>query len=91
MDKIRNLFWREFYYVHVQNDLNILDYNKKYKYDYENTIMKKFFNSQSNFFLQDALIIKLKKTGFLENRERLYLSLFYKLMLFDWVKCEFIF
>lgn len=90
---IRNLYWRDFYYVQMYNDENY-HYkiygkyaNKKWKNNEK--LFNKWKNGKTGIPIVDAGIIQLKKTGWIHNRIRLIVGTqLVKYYMVDWRKGE---
>ena len=89
------LFWKEFYvYIskYIPHVLKGKSMKLKYdeiKWDYNNSIFKKWCEGKTGFPIVDAGMRELNKTGYMHNRSRLITSGFLvKLALIDWRKGE---
>lgn len=94
-DLIKQLYWREFYYILAYNRPDVFD-GKSFKPLYDNinwkndkTLFTKWKQGKTGFPIVDAGMRELNETGYMHNRSRLITSNFMiKLLGTDWKEGE---
>lgn len=94
-DLIKQLYWREFYYILAYNRLDIFKGKSfkplydKIKWKNDSKLFKKWKEGKTGFPIVDAGMRELNETGYMHNRSRLITSNFLiKLLGIDWRKGE---
>ena len=82
-DLIKQLYWRDFYLqalIYLPNGTNFFHMDQRYekiKWKNNGMLWNKLINSQTGFLIIDAAMNELKITGFMHNRARMIVGIFW--------------